>query len=147
MRICLKCGKTRRVASFSYKNKERGTLVAYCKPCNRQYQKWHYQNNPIDYKTKRTARRKRLREEYHQKLLSYLVAHPCADCGESDPVVLEFDHVRGRKSAEIANLLNKVSAWTAIEQEIRKCAVRCANCHKRKTAKKFGWYKAKAPIV
>lgn len=63
----------------------------------------------------------------------YLCNHPCVDCGESDPVVLEFDHVRGEKVANVANLISGAGKFQRLMDEIAKCDVRCANCHRRKT--------------
>ena len=63
------------------------------------------------------------------------------DCGEPDPVVLDFDHVSNAKIANISYLLNSVGSWRRLEAEIEKCEVRCANCHRRKTAKQQHWYK------
>jgi hypothetical protein len=73
-------------------------------------------------------------------LLEYLRDHPCVDCGESDPLVLEFDHV-GEKSFEIGAGLPDRN-WDSILREIAKCEVVCANCHRRRTAQRFGTVRA-----
>lgn len=62
------------------------------------------------------------------------------DCNEADPVVLEFDHVRGEKKGTISHAIHDFE-HQALQDEILKCDVRCANCHRRKTAKDFDWYK------
>ncbi|MGZ5316719.1 MAG: hypothetical protein ACXWFE_12780 [Solirubrobacterales bacterium] len=36
------------------------------------------------------ARTLRLRQERTRYLIEYFEIHPCSDCGEPDPVVLEF---------------------------------------------------------
>jgi hypothetical protein len=65
-----------------------------------------------------------------------LATHPCVDCGESDPVVLEFDHRDpAAKSFSIGDALGKTWQWEKIAAEIAKCDVRCANCHRRRTAR------------
>ena len=65
----------------------------------------------------------------------------CVDCGESDPVVLEFDHVVGEKLYNVANIVGTCLSLKTVKEELAKCAVRCANCHRRKTAKEQGWAK------
>lgn len=70
----------------------------------------------------------------------YLYQHHCVDCGESDIVVLHFDHVRGKKSYDISTMINSAYSLKRIFEEIRKCDVVCANCHHRRTAKQQNWY-------
>lgn len=53
----------------------------------------------------------------------------CVDCGNLDIRVLEFDHVRGRKLANLATLVQRESPLHVIAEEIAKCEVRCRNCH------------------
>ena len=35
----------------------------------------------------------------------------------------------------------KYYRWKTVLEEINKCEVRCANCHRQKTAKDENWYK------
>lgn len=60
-------------------------------------------------------------------------ARGCVDCGEKDLRVLDFDHVRGVKRAVVSMLINRRSSVRRIYEEIDKCDVRCANCHRRTT--------------
>lgn len=70
------------------------------------------------------------------RLLDYFREHPCVDCGEGDPVVLELDHVRGIKEFGVSSKMRAYS-WARLLAEIAKCDARCANCHRRKTVKQL----------
>jgi hypothetical protein len=84
----------------------------------------------------------RLRRERTLFLLEFFEAHPCVDCGETDPVVLEFDHLASTtKSFNIGQVLIDRN-WQAILDEIEKCQVVCANCHRRRTATTRGFARA-----
>ena len=74
-------------------------------------------------------------------IVGYLQEHPCVDCGEADPVVLQFDHVRGEKTTEVSRLLGPGFSVAGILREIEKCDVRCANCHARRTAIQRDYYR------
>lgn len=85
---------------------------------------------------------KNIRKPNHDKVIEYFKTHPCVDCGESDPVVLQFDHTNPLvKRASVSRLIDS-SYWENVLKEIDKCVVRCANCHTRRTASQRGWWKA-----
>lgn len=74
-------------------------------------------------------------------VLNYLKKNPCVDCEESDPIVLQFDHVRGEKKRNISQMVARHAKLEVIKEEIKKCDVRCANCHARVTASRGGFWK------
>lgn len=140
MKICTACKISKTEESY-YKNQSRPDgLQNYCKECNSTKVKKHYRENPEYYKQKSGIRNRRLREEHQIKICQYLLEHPCVDCGESDIIVLDFDHVIGIKEENIAKMLGNYS-WDKILEEMAKCEVRCANCHRRKTASRAQQYK------
>ena len=78
-----------------------------------------------------------IRERNSKYIRSYLENNCCVDCGEKDPIVLEFDH-KGDKRYNISDMTT--FSIEILQEEIDKCEIRCANCHRRKTAKQLGWY-------
>lgn len=80
--------------------------------------------------------RKKTKERYYLWLIAYFREHPCVDCEEADPLVLDFDHIDpSTKIDSVSSMINKGRTWDVIEAEVEKCEVRCSNCHRRKTAK------------
>ena len=84
------------------------------------------------------SRRSRLARQQRNRVLvwNYLRAHPCTICGDTDPVVLKFDHI-GNKAHDVGWLVPK-SCTVRLKAEIEKCRVLCANCHRRHTAAQNG---------
>ena len=147
MKQCARCKVSLPEELFSWKSKLKGILSPYCRACNRLYQKQHYLDHKDVYRIKRRANSVKVRNQNRNHILQYLESHPCIDCGETDPIVLEFDHrMDSTKRNNIGNMLSGAAAWTSIWTEIQKCEVRCSNCHKRKTARDFKWYKALSSI-
>lgn len=141
MKTCHACKKRKPFEEFNWRNKEKGIRNPTCRECSRLYIRTHYRNNTTYYLEKARRRNKVYSEECHRKVFEYFRAHPCVDCGESDPVVLEFDHSNPKtKVAAISEMISRQMSWGTILAEIEKCEVRCANCHRRKTAKENGWY-------
>ena len=77
---------------------------------------------------------KRHRIKIREKLLVFLSMKSCLDCGEKDPVVLDFDHRdQSTKFKSISQMLSGHYSWNSLMKEIEKCEIRCANCHRRRT--------------
>jgi hypothetical protein len=81
--------------------------------------------------TTRTSTPRRRRNAAY--VLSILAVTPCVDCGEADPVVLDFDHI-GEKTRNVSRLVSIEAGLDRLRREIDECEVRCANCHRRQTA-------------
>ena len=59
---------------------------------------------------------------------------PCVDCKIGyPPYVMDFDHVRGEKVANISHMARVRTNIQRLQAEIDKCDVVCANCHRERT--------------
>ena len=72
------------------------------------------------------ARKKHANQD---RMWEYLTTHSCVDCGEADPLVLEFDHREpiGKYAGRVMSQINTGLAWRTILAEIAKCDLVCAN--------------------
>jgi len=95
--------------------------------------KRHYEENKEKIKS-RTLKRNRSQNYKNRGYVSFIKElYGCIDCGEDNPVVLDFDHVRGEKKNNISDMVNQSYCFETIQKEIDKCEVRCSNCHRKVT--------------
>jgi hypothetical protein len=140
MKSCHSCHKEKSLEEFNWRNKAKGKRSPTCRECMNLYVRNHYYNNVAYYVEKAERREKNYRRETYEKLSEYFLENPCVDCGEADPIVLEFDHLEKKtKLAPVSEMVSRQRPWRIILEEIKKCEVRCANCHRRKTAKERGY--------
>jgi hypothetical protein len=140
MKKCRECKGLKPDDEFSYRNQAAGSRHGICIACFGVYRRRHYLDNKAQY-FERNNRNIRLRAGASNRwLVDFLAEHPCIDCGETDPVVLEFDHIdRSTKRADVSILVQRGYSLAIIQAEIAKCVVRCANCHRRRTVTQLGW--------
>ncbi len=75
------------------------------------------------------AKNKRHKKEKKQKIDEHKKELECITCGENRPQCLDFHH-EDEKTETIANVHNRGWSWKKILEEIQKCTVLCANCHR-----------------
>jgi len=133
VKTCTRCGKTKPLDQFPPRRRGEPRLQSWCRAC-------FAANNARYYRGHRAAQKARLRrntaarrQENHRRAIEYLSVHPCADCRETDIVVLQFHHL-GHKMANVSALIAAGASWASVQAEIAKCEVLCANCHRLQTA-------------
>ncbi len=142
-KVCTKCGVEKPLDEFPFRSlRTRGEQRhSVCKECTaKRTNAWYHANREAHIANVR-SNKGAYREAAREYAMNYLATHPCVDCGETNPYVLEFDH-RGGKERNVSEMI--LSGTYSIERvaaEISKCDVRCANCHRRKTARERGWFK------
>lgn len=150
-KTCSKCKETLPTDRFGIQKANKWNksdrLKSRCRKCesiavehSRQQTK---SNDPEKFREKQN-RTIKYNSELSQRNLAYVHRYlcrfgKCVDCGITDPRVLEFDHVRGQKVDGVVRLASQLASIEKIKDEIRKCEVRCCNCHRIKTQQQFGW--------
>ena len=135
-KTCTKCGCTKQEEEFGWERP--GHRHAACKICRAEYQAGYYERNKeseLEYKARRQIEK---REEVRLYVFTYLAEHPCIECGETNPLVLTFHHVRGEKKSNVSQMVNQGYSLRLIQEEIDKCDVLCANCHMIEEKKRRG---------
>lgn len=133
-KFCPRCKNTLPYSEFSVDSKRPDGRQSACKNCANSYARLiYYPNNKEQCKAKTKRYLAGIREK-----IKDLKRVPCADCMITyDPVCMDFDHLPGHKKVlNISNLWREYGSWKKIEEELPKCEVVCANCHRLRTKRR-----------
>lgn len=128
---CSKCKETKSVSNFNKKSINK--YQPYCRPCDNARAREYYAANGDKMRKQISIKRKERVSSLSSQINEIKESTPCADCGEKYPYyVMDFDHIQGEKFANVSVLRNS-GVSKKVWQEIEKCEIVCANCHRQRT--------------
>lgn len=133
MKTCKKCGLSKPVEEFAKKSK---TLQhAHCKKCQTEINKQHYSLN----KEKVLRNSKDLYSKRRAFLDNLKKGKACKDCGiVYNTWQLDFDLLDPKtKIFHLSGMVSKRFTEKQILEEVEKCDIVCANCHRNRTHKRI----------
>jgi hypothetical protein len=138
MKTCTHCKLEKPFSDFGFKNKAKGYYQPICRACRKTLDSQLYKTSDKRKESVKAAVQ-RNQVKHREYVWRYLETHPCVECGETDPRVLEFDHLdRSTKTGAVSTIASYCSK-KRIDEEIAKCRVLCCNCHRRHTFDQLGW--------
>ena len=127
MKICSRCKKPREWSAFTKNKSRKDGLNSACRECHKEWRDNHYDKNREYYRAKAKRERKKVKQ-----IITDAKKRPCTDCGiQYPPYVMDFDHLRDKKF-NISGAAGRAGPVSILE-ELAKCEVVCANCHRERT--------------
>jgi hypothetical protein len=125
-KTCSSCEQEKPIALFTKRSNNR--VGSYCLECYRSYQKEYYKDNTEAYQAKNQLHRDRL-----ANIIVKAKDVPCKDCKQKFPsYCMDFDHLRDKKFC-IAQATQLGVSFKTLREEIGKCDIVCAVCHRKRT--------------
>lgn len=132
MRACSRCKVAKPDEDFCLKDKKSGKRQSICRACYNIYKRQHYLEHKQDYVEKAVTQKAEQRARNARFATRVKGILGCVDCPTRDPAVLDFDHL-GNKTLGISQAVSRPWSIAKIKEEMRKCVVRCSNCHRKIT--------------
>lgn len=127
-KVCSKCKRELPLDCFRWKNKSKGIRHYRCRECQKESDKKLYLESESRRRTVRGIADSQ--KQRNLQIVDEAKKCGCCKCGEMRPFVLDFHHVDPTtKDSEIAHLLKSASVEHLLD-ELFKCVVFCANCHR-----------------
>jgi hypothetical protein len=152
---CPRCGETKPLSAFDYRDKPRGTLTSHCTACRRQHhaeyapeynarRRGFYATDPTvreitrernrvwkEQNRERENTRSRDRHQEYRRIVIERYGGACACCGETAIEFLVVDHVNGdgaqdRRAIGVAGIYRKLAKAETVLAGYR---VLCHNCN------------------
>jgi len=93
---------------------------------HKEYSRRHYEKN----KEARLASIKANKLRYKKQWAEFKSTLKCINCGFDNPAALDFHHVIKDPDNEKLYEILRRDAYIRAMEEIKKCVVLCANCHR-----------------
>lgn len=150
-KTCVREQEKKRRADRKKKGLKTRNILPYKKPLIiplpphlRKCPKGHHKNNKSVCEVCRKERGEKKRREGKLFIYKHLATNPCVDCGETDILLLQFDHLRDKEYG--VSEMHHFSI-EKIKEEIDKCEVRCYRCHRIKTMERMGKYEETMALI
>ncbi len=130
---CPKCNVIKPLSEYySCKAKK---VSSYCNPCFAEYKKEHYQKNKEKSNKERYRKKKNRKQIIRNFINSCKEGKQCIDCGEIHPVwAMDYDHRDpSMKKFIISDACKYAYSMEKLKEEIDKCDLVCALCHRYRT--------------
>lgn len=124
---CHDCGRELPVDQFNKNKARKDGFQSRCRECDKKRAIENY----YKYREKSIARTKKRRKDLVKWFIEIRQQYKCEKCGEERWYVLDFHHKDSQaKTGEVADLVARSFSKKRISEEISKCSVLCANCHR-----------------
>jgi hypothetical protein len=129
MKRCTICKRDLDESAFAWKRQEDGIRHRNCRECQAVMKKRHYEANKATYMARNKVYAKAMKAE-----IDGLKSRPCVDCGvRYPPYIMDFDHLPDAVKVLDVARMRLTNARRKVLEEIAKCEVVCANCHRERT--------------
>lgn len=133
-KICTFCKKEKAIDEFNKNKIKKDGHNNFCRECGKEKSKKYYNSNLNHHRKITNARSLKRKQENREFILKLLSTSKCSDCDITDIRVLEFDHLpEFKKKNDVSYLVSNGASINTIKEEISKCEIVCANCHKIRT--------------
>jgi len=135
MKKCSKCNTVKNIDEFALNKTRYDGRQGICKECQRANQKHWYNENKVRHK-KNVRKNRKTNIVECKKYIDEIKLNPCVDCKNIfHPVQMDFDHISGKKFRSISKLCG-LGQLDKIKEELKKCELVCACCHRLRTYKR-----------
>lgn len=130
---CGKCRSWLPLDNFCLDKSNKTGRGYWCKSCatantRANYQGWKEDPNWVESKRERG---RGLARDAKRRAVDYM-GNRCVDCGKSYPdYIYDFHHLSGETKVDNPSAILKKS-WEKAKQELDKCVLVCANCHRER---------------
>lgn len=132
-KICGTCKVPKLLSEF---NRKKSGHNSQCRSCQKAYWSSYYASPEKKQRHIANSRKNANKDRAITiQMVNEAKSKPCADCGHKYPYyVMDFDHLPGTEKVDgISVMRANGRSRKLILEEIAKCDVVCANCHRERT--------------